>query len=383
MVVTINYRVGALGWLNLNELTGGRIPATGNEGLLDQIEALRWIRDNIAAFGGDPGNVTIFGESAGAMSVGALLASPPAAGLFHRGILISGATSTANTLARAVEVSDGLLHKLGLSPKDDIAQLMALEAEALIEAASGYRAAGGGMSFQPCLDGTVVQEFPLDAVKRGAADGIPILVGTQRDEWRGFTLNNPQTANLDEAGLVAEVSSNVEDPASLIEGYRRIRSERGDSADPTSLFAAIETDRKMRMPAIDLAEALAARGESAHHYIFAHESPWEGGRLGSPHAIIIGFVFGTHAMSDESAAFFGAGESADAVSAHLQDAFCGLARTGSPRTDAMADWEPYDTQVRSTGIFVDPVAVESAPYEEERALWVGREVSLPFGPSRW
>lgn len=383
VVVTINYRVGALGWLNLNELTDGRIPATGNEGLLDQIEALRWIRDNVPAFGGDPGNVTIFGESAGAMSVGALLASPPAKGLFHRGILISGATSTANTLARAVEVADGLLHKLGLSPKDDISKLIALEPEALIEAASGYRAAGGGMSFQPCVDGAVLAEFPLDAVKRGAADGIPVLVGTQRDEWRGFTLNNPQTANLDEAGLLAEVSNNVEDAASLIDGYRRIRGERGDSIDPTSLFAAIETDRKMRLPAIDLAEAMAARRESAHHYIFAHESPWEGGRLGSPHAIIIGFVFGTHAMSEESAAFFGAGEAADAVSAHLQDAFCNLARTGSPRTDAMADWEPYDTHTRSTGVFVDPVEVASAPYDEERALWVGREVSLPFGPSRW
>ncbi|MCY4060219.1 MAG: carboxylesterase family protein, partial [Gammaproteobacteria bacterium] len=194
---------------------------------------------------------------------------------------------------------------------------------------------------------------------------------------------NPQTANLDEAGLLAEVSSNVEDAASLIDGYRRIRGGRGDAIDPTSLFAAIETDRKMRMPAIDLAEALAARGESAHHYLFAHESPWEGGRLGSPHAIIIGFVFGTHAMSEESAAFFSAGEAADAVSAALQDAFCGLARTGSPRTDAMANWEPYDTQARSTGIFVDPVEVVSAPYDEERALWVRREVSLPFGPSRW
>ena len=383
VVVTINYRVGALGWLNLNELTDGRIPATGNEGLLDQIEALRWIRDNIAAFGGDPGNVTIFGESAGAMSVGALLASSSAKGLYHRGILISGATSTANALARAVECADGLLHRLGLSPKEDVAKLMALEPQALVEAASGYRAAGGGMTFQPCIDGIVVGEFPLDAVKGGAADGIPVLVGTQRDEWRGFTLNNPQTANLDDAGLLAEVSSNVEGAASLIEGYRRIRDGRGVATDPTSLFAAIETDRKMRMPAIDLAEALAARGESAHHYIFAHESPWEGGRLGSPHAIIIGFVFGTHAMSEESAAFFGAGQSADAVSAHLQDAFCRFAGTGSPSADAMEGWDPYDTQRRSTGIFVDPVEVASAPYDEERALWVGREVSLPFGPSRW
>ena len=151
VVATVNYRVGALGWLNLHELTGGRIPATGNEGLLDQIEALRWIRDNIAAFGGDPGNVTVFGESAGAMSVGALLASSSARTLFHRGILLSGATSTANSLARAVEIADGLLRKLGVSP-NDVAKLMSLPPEALVEAASGYRGAGGGMSFQPCVD---------------------------------------------------------------------------------------------------------------------------------------------------------------------------------------------------------------------------------------
>ena len=383
VVVTVNYRVGALGWLNLNELTGGRIPATGNEGLLDQVEALRWIRDNVASFGGDPGNVTVFGESAGAMSVGALLACPAAKGLFHRGILISGATSTANPLDRAVEAADGLLHKLGLSPTDDVDKLIALEPETLIMAAAGYRLPGGGMTFQPCIDGTVVTELPLEAVRHGAADGIPILVGTQRDEWRGFTFNNPQTANLDEAGLLSEVSSNVEDAASLIAGYRRIREGRRDTADPSSLFAAIETDRKMRMPAIDLLEALAARGEPGHHYIFAHESPWEGARLGSPHAIIIGFVFGTHAFSDESAAFFGKGASADHVSTHLQDAFCALARTGSPRTSAMADWAPYEAQTRSTGIFVDPVEVVNAPFDAERSLWVGREASEPFGPSRW
>lgn len=379
VVVTINYRVGALGWLNLNELTAGRIPATGNEGLLDQIEALHWIRDNIAEFGGDPENVTIFGESAGAMSVGALLASSAARGLFHRGILISGATSTANTLSRAVETAEGLLGKLGISPKDGVDKLMRLKPETLVAAASGYRAAGGGMTFQPCMDGAVLGELPIDAVRHGAADGIPVLVGTQRDEWRGFTLHNPQTANLDEAGLLAEISSNVADAASLIDGYRRIRDGRGDPTDPASLFAAIETDRKMRMPAIDLAEALAARGESAHHYLFAHESPWDGGRLGAPHAIIIGFVFGTHAFSAESAAFFGTGEAADAVSVHLQDAFCGLARTGSPRTEAMESWEPYDAQTRSTGVFAHPAKVVNAPYDEERTLWVGRRVSLPFG----
>ena len=135
---------------------------------------------------------------------------------------------------------------------------------------------------------------------------------------------NPTTTNLDEGGLIAEVAHHVDGAEALIEGYRQIRESRSAATDPVSLFAAIETDRKMRMPATDLAEALAERGQSAYHYIFTGESPWDGGVLGAPHAIIIGFLFGTHAFSEASAAFFGKGEAADTLSAHLQDAVIGL-----------------------------------------------------------
>ena len=382
VVVTINYRVGPLGFLNLKELTGGRIPATGNEGLLDQICALEWVRDNIAAFGGDPGNVTIVGESAGAMSICALLAMAPAKGLFHRAVPMSGAASTAHAQARAVAVAEALLAELGLNAKE-ADKLMAADPEALTNAAAAVRLPGGGMTFQPCIDGDLLAALPLDAVKNGAADDISILVGTQRDEWQGFTRSNPQTANLDQDGLLAEVAKNVADAPSLIDGYRRIRAARGAATDPVSLFAAIETDRKMRQPAIHLAEALAARGQAGYQYIFAGESPWDDGQLGAPHAVIIGFVFGTHAFSDESAAFFGRGPAADALSKHLRDALVAFARTGSPATDALADWAPYQPPSRITGVFGNPVAVEHAPFEAERALWEGREVSAPFGPPRW
>ena len=243
VVVTVNYRVGPLGFLHLNELTDGRIPASGNEGLLDQVQALRWLRDNVASFGGDADNVTVFGESAGAMSIGALLALAPARGLFQRAILISGAASTASPLHRAVEVAEGLLGRLGVTAKD-VDKLLALDPATLIDAARGYRLPGGGMTFQPCIDGALLAELPLQAVGRGAADGIPVLVGTQRDEWRGFTLTNPLTANLDESGLLAEVAKHVEDAPSVVEGYRHIRRRRGAATDPVSLFAAIETDRK-------------------------------------------------------------------------------------------------------------------------------------------
>ena len=279
------------------------------------------------------------------MSVGALLALAPARGLFHRAMLISGAASAGHPLHRAVEVAEGLLQRLGLSRPFDVDKLLALEPAALVEAAAGYRIAGGGMTFQPCIDGTVLEDLPLTLARNGAADGVPLLVGTQRDEWRGFTRSNPLTANLDEDGLVAQVAKNVEDAPSLIDGYRRIGQRRGTPTDPVSLFAAIETDRKMRLPAMLLAEAMAERGQSAHHYIFAGESPWEDGALGSPHAIIIGFVFGTHAFSEESAAFFGKGESADALSAHLQDAIAASGanrQSGAP--EALDSWRPYDAQ---------------------------------------
>ena len=382
VVVTINYRLGGLGFLNLNEVTGGRIPATGNEGLLDQAAALEWVRDNIAEFGGEPGCVTIFGESAGAMSVAGLLALAPAKGLFHRGIAISGAASTANPLERAVEISEGVLEELGLSG-DDVDKLMALHPEAIVEATARYSGRGHGMCYQPTIDGTQIEAMPLDAVKQGAADGVSILVGTQRDEWRGFTMMNPTMSKLDEAGLLAEISKNVKDAQAVIDGYREIRARRGAPTDPVTLYWTIETDRKMRIPAIRLAEAMAARGQSAYHYIFAGESPWEGGILGAPHAIIIGFVFGTHAFSDASARYFGRGEATDALSWNLQDAFCAFGRTGSPRTEALPEWVAYDTKTRSTGVLGTPVEVVNGPYDEERALWTGKEVSLPFGPERW
>ena len=382
VVVTINYRIGPLGFLNLNGATGGRIPSTGNEGLLDQVEALKWIRDNISVFGGDPGNVSVLGESAGAMSVGALLALAPARGLFHRAMPISGAASTATTLDRAEAVGEGIVRKLGLSGTDDVDKLIALHPQELLDGAMGFRLPDGGMSFQPVIDGTNLPEFPLDAIKGGAADGIPILVGTQRDEWRLFTVRSPALAGLDEAGLLTEVSKNVEDAQAVIDGYRQILNDRGHPSNPVSILAAIETGRKMRMPSIALAEAMAARGQPAYQYVVTAESPWDGGILRSSHAIFIGFLFGTHDYSDESAEFFGRGEAADTLSAHLQDAVVNLARTGNPRTEALADWVAYDTQTRSTAIFGHPVEVASAPFDEERVLWAAHSGGLPFGPAR-
>ena len=382
VVVTINYRVGAFGFLRLTELTNGRIPATGNEGLLDQVQALKWVQENISAFGGDPGNVTIMGESAGGSSVCAHLALTPSRGLFHRAMAISSVMANPSTPADAQESAEGYVRQLGLSGKDDVDELIALEPEVILNAAVEHSAQGG--TFRPHVDGVLLPESPLEAAKLGLADGIPFLVGTQRDERRLFThaQRSARTApggssayvDLDDAGLISELSKNIEatNVQALVDGYRQILEDRGEPTDPVTVLSAIETGRTMRMPSIDLAEALSERGQPVYQYAFTKKSPWNGGILGAPHAILIGFLFGTHAYSEKSAKFFGAGEDADTLSTHLQDAVISLARAGNPRTEALSDWVAYDTQTRSTAIFDTPVGVASAPFDEERVLWAGR-----------
>lgn len=370
VVVTINYRLGALGFLNLNEVTGGRVPATGNEGLLDQAMALEWVRDNIDAFGGDPHRVTIFGESAGGMSVGALMAFGPAVGLFHRAIPQSGACSTAQPVDRAAEVAEGLLELAGVSVNAPAGELLALDPERLVEAGTAVSARfGGAMVLQPCIDGAQLTDMPLDAVKAGSADGIPVMVGAARDEWRLFTAMPGFPAPGDDAALRQFLAGGIDDPETVIATYRSAREGRSEAADAAALFAAIETDRVFRIPAIRLGEALAAREQDSFQYLFTWESPWEGGKLGSPHAIDIGFVFGTHTLNAGSAEFFGNGDAADALASHVQDAWLAFAADGDPRTDVLTDWEPYAPDTRATALFGDPVSVARDPRGEERAVW--------------
>ena len=377
VVVTINYRLGALGFLNLNEVTGGGIPASGNEGLLDQVKALEWVRDNIERFGGDPGRVTIFGESAGGMSVGALLAFQPAAGLFHRAIPQSGACSTVNPLAKAAEFGQAVLDALGVSANAAAENLLAVPPDRLVEAgvAAGMRS-GGAMIFQPCVDGTLLSDLPLDLVKGGSADGVDVMVGATRDEWRLFMSMPGFEVQLDDASLQQALGAHVDEPRPIIDAYRSARAARGDTTGANTLYGAIETDRIFRMPAIRLAEAIAERGRDAFQYLFTWESPWDGSALGSPHAIDIGFVFGTYAFSEGSAEFFGSGPDAEALTGAVQDAWLNFATDGDPRTDALADWLPYDRESRSTALFGNPVAVESDPYGEERAAWDAAEARL-------
>lgn len=186
ILVTINYRLGPFGFMHLSTLGEG---FDSNQGLLDQIAALKWVQDNIAAFGGDPKRVTVFGESAGSMSIAALLAMPAAKGLFAGAIMQSGAAQTLQA-QQGEYIANAFLAELGISPDGDISLLHSLPAEKIIESAErmSYKLSGGapGMFFQPVIDHRTLPIDPTQAVADGVASGIPLLIGTNRDEGNLF-----------------------------------------------------------------------------------------------------------------------------------------------------------------------------------------------------
>ena len=366
VVVTVNYRLGVLGFLHLNEVTGGRIPATGNEGLLDQVAAIRWVRDNIAAFGGNPENITVFGESAGAMSIGGLLAMPAASGLFRKAILQSGA-NTVRPLDEAIKVTGLFLKEFGISPGDTDA-LMSLPPEKII---AGQQAFGlniqqqgiKGAPSQPVVEGNVLPDYPLNAVENGSAGTTIILSGSNRDEMKIFMAMRPGPENLDEAAIIERLATLLEREyiPGLIESYRRARGERDDDTSPDEILTAIQTDLQFRIPGVKVVEAQTARGIPAYNYLFTWESCIPG--MGACHALDVGFVFGN--MTDQ---FQGTGPEARQLSAAMQEAWTTFARTDKPSCPYLGDWPPYGS-ARKTMILGSDCHVEDAPMDAERSAW--------------
>ena len=226
VLVTVNYRLGPLGYLRLADVTDGKIAASGNEGMLDQVAALEWVRDNIAEFGGDPGNVTIFGESAGGMSVGTLLAMPAARGLFHKAIPQSGACHTGAPVARANRTAERVLSKLHVQP-GDAAAIRALTPAQLL---TGTMLDDGktpdpelGMAYQPVIDGTFVPRAAIEMVADGSASGVAVMVGSTLEEWKLFSMMDPSLHKLDRAGLGARISRRLTAEAAdaVIDSYEK------------------------------------------------------------------------------------------------------------------------------------------------------------------
>lgn len=370
VAVSINYRLGALGFLDLGPLLGAESGAAANCGLLDQVQALRWVQGNIEAFGGDPGRVTVFGESAGGMSVGTLLGTPDAEGLFTGAIAQSGAAHRINRREQAARVAERMLDLLGLG-REEAARIRELPAAALLEAqaacAQELERQGALRAFCPTIDGVSLPRHPIEEVRAGRSRQVASVIGTTRDEWNLFSLMDPQIARLDEAGLLERVEVRVPGRGrELVEAYRRARPELAER--PDRLFLAIETDRIFRLPAIALAEAQSAAGADTFAYLMSWESPLLD--LGACHGIDIPFVFG-QVRTPGGEKFTGGGPEAEDLSARMMEAWLSFAKTGDPNHADLPDWPRYDARRRATMILDRQCRVDEAPQEAERAAWEG------------
>jgi carboxylesterase type B len=362
--VTINYRVGAEGFLYLGD-------GVANRGLLDQIAALEWVRQNIAAFGGDPSNVTIFGESAGAMSVATLLAIPHAAGLFRRAIAQSGAAHHVMSAATATRVGQQLAASLGVLPTlEAIAampmdRLLRVQAELHAEVDRqpdpdrwGHEVAVSLMPWQPVIDGIVLPARPIDRIAAGAGASVDVLVGTNTDEHRMFLVPSGAIDRVTSEALAGVMTTYGLPVQPTLAAYRAAHPGAG----PGDLLTAIQTDWYWRIPAMLLADAHATTASATYMYEFAWRTPQFAGRLGACHALEIPFVFGTLGSGTDT--LWGPApprQLADIMHA----AWVAFATNGDP------GWPRYDLRRRATMRFDVASEVVDDPRSGERGLWKG------------
>jgi carboxylesterase type B len=369
--VVINWRPGAEGFLYLAD-------GIANVGLLDQVAALEWVRDNIAAFGGDPANVTVFGESAGAMSIGTLLAMPAAAGLFRRAILQSGAAHQVTPAEDALRIAHVLADRLGVEPTREaiaaagvprlLAAQAALKADLLADpdpARWGRAVVASTMPWQPVADGDVLPGTPVDRIAAGSAHDVDVLVGTNTDDWRLWLVVSGAIAAITEEILTGPVATYGHQslaayglsPESGLAAYRA----RYPGVPPGELLTKVQTDWWMRIPALALAEAHAGATSRTYMYEFAWPSPG----LGAVHALEVPFVFDTVSAD---APLFGpllGNDPPQSLADTMHAAWVAFARTGDP------GWPAYDLERRATMRFDTTCEVVDDPRAWERELWHG------------
>ena len=358
VAVTLNYRLGLLGLLYLGDLAPGY--DAGNCALLDQVAALRWVQGNIAAFGGDPGTVTVMGESAGAISIGTLLAMPAARGLFHRAILDSGAPSLGPpTRADATRLALGVVDELGVGASE----LAGLPIDRLIAVQEGLGRSLGLAAFAPYVDGTTVPQLPIDLIRGGSAAGIPLLLGTNRDEWTLFeVLLGEVTVEAFHAPLRARLGPLL-DP--LLDVYRDMQPDRSLKRAWVDLISELV----FRIPAIQLAEVQSGLGAPVYMYRFDWKSPAFGGRLGAGHALELPFVWNRLDLPMAPVLLGDRLMQLQPLANAMHRTWAQFIRTGNPDGGGLPAWPRYTTERRPTLLIDRESHVAYDPAGVARAAW--------------
>ena len=377
VLVTINHRLNVFGFLHLEDIFGEAFAGSGLAGMLDIVLALEWVRDNIEAFGGDPGNVTIFGESGGGRKVSVLLGMPCAKGLFHRAIIQSSPGLRGKEAQKATDLARELLAALDIRA-DQPEKLQALPVEQLQDGlrrlgskAPGAAAeTGSGLDIRqwsPVVDGHFLPADPFDPVAPETAADVPIIIGTNRDENALFAAADPRRRRLEESELQERLAPVLGDRLERVVGaYRKSRPE----ASPWDLYVGI-TSEPRRLGCVKLVERQLAKARApVFMYLFTWESDYLGYLFKATHALEIPFVFDNVG----AALITGDRPNKAELAQSMSEAWIAFARNGNPSHPGIPDWAPYTTDDRATMIFDVPCRMENDPAREELDAWEGMEV---------
>lgn len=366
VVVGLNHRVGILGFLDLSA-HGPEFADSGNAGMLDIVAALEWIRDNIAGFGGDPGNVTVFGESGGGAKVATLLGMPAARGLFHQASAMSGSMLLAQERDVAAENTAAVLDSIG----SGLEQLLTVEAGRFIEAeielpGRQSAAVGAGRGFSPVL-GPSLPQHPGAAVRDGLSIDVTLVSGCLRDEMMAFLFHDPDLWTLELGDVVERLRPSLGDGAE--EALAAYRSARPDLS-PTSLLIAITTDAMFRVPQLRLAEAQVAAGGQAYMYLFTWGITDPNGETRAAHGVDMAYFF-----DNVDKAPMMQGPQAEPLTDIASGMLLHLAAKGEPGHPGLPSWPSYSLEERATMLLDLEPTVELDPFGAGRACWDGIELS--------
>ncbi len=363
VVVTVNHRLTVFGYLYFAGIGGEKYAHASNVGMMDIVAALEWVRGNIAAFGGDPNNVMIFGQSGGGGKVSALMAMPPAHGLFHKAIIQSGADVRGVSVDAANKSAEIFLSKLNLKP-DQIDQLQQMPVDQLLAAAAGGPPGTPGLALAPVVDGSTLPGGPFDPTAPELSANVPLMIGTVETEvtfFPGQILDPIDDANFHARvkQMLAKASDAQVDQ--VIAAYKAGRP----GVPNTDVYLAMASDATFRAGVVLEADRKAAQKAPVYQYYFTWHSPVQDGKLRAFHTLEIPFAFD---VVDLASSMTGTGADRQPLADKVSGAWVSFARSGDPNHKLLPKWEPFDTNKRAIMVFDDECKLVNDPHGEEQRV---------------